>query len=105
VLFDSKVYAGELSADEKNVVISMFEKNLISAENAMVLLGIEDPIVESDLIRLDQAEAIQLQVRKMAALSAYSNAIGEAKQNGALVNGRPPGSKTQKNVENNSGLQ
>lgn len=71
VLFDSKIYAGELSADEKNVVISQYEKELISRENAMVLLGTEDPLIEIDKIRQDQEEKLELQVRRLEATSKF----------------------------------
>ena len=75
VAFDSKIYAGELSADEKNVVISQYEKGLISRESAVVLLGTEDPIIEIDMIRADKAEAMFEQIKKLAAVSRYSQQI------------------------------
>ena len=75
IVFDTKVYAGELSADEKNVVVTQYEKGLIDRESAMVLLGIEDPLLVIDQIRLDQAEALELQVRRLVATSKYSQII------------------------------
>ncbi|MGB4825060.1 MAG: hypothetical protein WBP82_09180 [Leuconostoc mesenteroides] len=75
VIFDSKIYAGELSADEKNVVISQYtaEPPLIARETAMVLLGTEDPIIEIDKIRTDQAEKLEFQVRRLEATSKFGN--------------------------------
>ena len=79
VTFDARVTAGELSADEKNVVISRYEKHLISRENALVLLGTEDPLLEIDAIRADIAEQMADNVRRAAAMSRFSDAIAADK--------------------------
>lgn len=75
IIFDSKVSAGELSADEKNVVISMYtaEPPLISREEAMVLLGNEDPLITIDKIRADQVEKLEMQVRRLEATAKFGN--------------------------------
>lgn len=71
VMFDTRVSAGELSSDEKNALILQQEKGLIDKETAMVLLGIEDPILTLDKIRLDQAEALEYEIKKMIAEQAF----------------------------------
>lgn len=75
VNFDSRVTAGDLSADEKNVVITRYDKHLISRENAMVLLGSEDPLLEVDAIRADVAEQMDDNIRRVSAMSKFSQVI------------------------------
>lgn len=72
VNFDSKISAGELSAAEQQVIVSRYQAQLISRETALTLLGTEDPIVEIDKIRLDEAEAQDSQVRRLVAASKFS---------------------------------
>ena len=79
VTFDSKVYAGELSAAEKNVVITMHDKGLIDTESAMVLLGVEDPMIVIDKVRADKAEEMDMQIRRLVAVSKYSAIIQQEK--------------------------
>lgn len=80
VLFDCKVYAGELSADEQNVIISRYEKGLISKESAITLLGSEEPLLEIDKIKLDEVDKLALQVKRLEATAKFGNTI---------ANGRP----------------
>jgi len=94
VNFDSRVTAGDLSADEKNVVISRYDKHLISRENAMVLLGSEDPLIEIDAIRADVAEQMDDNVRRVAAMSRFSDQVSADKQANP-TSGQPP-KKVQK---------
>ena len=75
VLFDSKIYAGELSSDEQNIVISRFEKSLISRETAIVLLGSEEPLLEIEKIKLDDAEKLKLQVERLEATAKFGNML------------------------------
>lgn len=71
VSFDTRVSPGELSSDEKNTVILMQEKGLIDREAAMVLLGIEDPILTLDKVRFDQAESLEYQAKQMQINHAF----------------------------------
>jgi len=80
VLFDSKVYAGELSADEQNVVVNRYDKGLISRETAITLLGSEEPLLEIDKIKADDADKLVLQVKRLEATAKFGNMIS---------NGRP----------------
>lgn len=75
VLYESKTSVGDLAADEKNVVISMYtaEPPLISRESAMVLLGTEEPLIEIDKIRLDQAEKLDNQITRLKATAKFGN--------------------------------
>jgi hypothetical protein len=88
VLFDSKIYAGELSADEQNVVVSRYEKGLISRETAITLLGSEEPILEIEKIKKDEAAKLALQVKRLEATVKFGNTIA----NGApSTSGQPAG--------------
>jgi hypothetical protein len=75
VLFDCKVYAGELSADEQNVIISRYEKNLISRETAITLLGSEEPLLEIDKIKKDEMDSLALQVKRLEATAKFGKMI------------------------------
>lgn len=80
VTFDARVTAGDLSSDEKNVVISRYDKGLISRENAMVLLGSEDPILELDAIRADEAEKQMKNAQALLTTSKFATTIQADKQ-------------------------
>lgn len=75
VLADSKIYAGELSADEQNVLISRYEKGLISRETAITLLGSEEPLLEISKIKVDEADKLAKQVKSLEATSKFGNMI------------------------------
>jgi len=92
VLFDSKVYAGELSADEQNVVISRFEKGLISRESAITLLGSEEPLIEIEKIKQDDVDKLAKQIKQLEATAKFGKMIA----NGA------PSTTGQPTVEDNS---
>jgi hypothetical protein len=77
VMFDCRVSAGELSSDEKNSVILMQEKGLIDKEMAMVLLGVEDPILTLDKIRLDKAEELEYLTKKTMIEASIKGKAGE----------------------------
>lgn len=94
VIMDSKIYAGELTAAEKDVVISQFEHGIMAPETAMVLLGIEDPILEMDMIEQWEAKKLELQVRRLEATAAFGN-MNE--------NGRPATSEKTKQEQEEQG--
>lgn len=50
ILFDSRMRIGNLTSDEKAQVVAQQEKGIISLETARVLLDVEDPALEQDLI-------------------------------------------------------
>lgn len=75
VNFDCQVSAGELSAAEQQVIVSRYELGLISRETALIMLGTEDPLLEIDKIRLDEAEKQDVQIRRLVASSRYSALI------------------------------
>lgn len=50
ILFESKIYLGPLTPEEKNLVLTMRDKGIISAETARVLLDIDNPEMEKELI-------------------------------------------------------
>jgi hypothetical protein len=79
--FDSQLFAGELSADEKNVVVSQYEAGLLSRETAIMLLGSEDPLIEIDKIRAEEAEGLVNSVTKMAATAKFSQQNKEGGNN------------------------
>jgi len=54
--FDSKLYVGELSADERRVVLEEVEKRVRSRKSARALLGIMDNDAEEDQVRQEQKE-------------------------------------------------
>lgn len=88
VLFDSKVYAGELSADEQNVVVSRYEKGLISRETAITLLGSEEPLLEIEKIKADEDDKLAKQIKNLEATSKFGN----TNANGApSTSGQPTG--------------
>lgn len=68
--FDCKVSAGDLSAQERQVVINQYGAGLLSRESAIVLLGSEEPLIEIDKIRAEEAEKMVNQVNRMSAFSA-----------------------------------
>lgn len=61
----------------------------------MVLLGVEDPILEQELVRVDQAEAMDLQVRRLVMASKYSQLL-QPDQEGNSPNSPLGGSQKQK---------
>lgn len=75
VVFDSKLSAGEMSADEKQLVLNQYQDGLISRESALVLLGMDDPLLEVELIRVDEAEKLDLQVRRLVSARKYSDLL------------------------------
>lgn len=50
IIFDSKIVVAKLTPDERRLVIEMKEKGIISLETCRVLLDIDDPDLEQDLI-------------------------------------------------------
>ena len=50
VIFDCKITIAKLTPDERRLVIEMQEKGIISMETARVLLDIDDPDLEQELI-------------------------------------------------------
>lgn len=55
--YDSKVFIGQVSSSERELILSMRDKGLISRETASVLLGVEDPALENELITSEAREA------------------------------------------------
>lgn len=58
IIFDSKVFVAQVSADEKTAIMEQRDKGIISMETARVLLGVEDPILEEELVAAEQSESI-----------------------------------------------
>lgn len=77
VMFDCRVSAGELSSDEKNTVILQQEKGLLDKETSMVLLGVEDPILTLDKVRLDKAEELEYLTKKAIIESSIQGKAGD----------------------------
>jgi hypothetical protein len=50
VIFDCKITIAKLTADERRLVVEMQEKGVISMETARVLLDVDDPDLEQELI-------------------------------------------------------
>lgn len=50
VVFDSRVHVANLSSDEKTTVMAMRKDGVISRETERILLGIDDPVLEEELI-------------------------------------------------------
>lgn len=50
ITYDSKVFIGPVSASERDLVLRMRDAGVISRETAAVLLGVEDPELENELI-------------------------------------------------------
>lgn len=55
VVFASRIFVGQLSDAEKQVVITMQDKGLISKETARILLGSDDPSLENNQVLGEQA--------------------------------------------------
>lgn len=58
VVYDSRMHVSALSDAEKTTVMTMREKGTISRETERVLLGIDDPGLENELILREQAEPV-----------------------------------------------
>ncbi len=56
VVYDSRMFVSALSNEEKNTVMAMRKAGTISRETERVLLGIDDPALENELILREQAE-------------------------------------------------
>lgn len=54
VVYDSRMFVSSLSTEEKNTVMAMRKAGTISRETERVLLGIDDPALEEELILLEQ---------------------------------------------------
>jgi hypothetical protein len=54
VVYDSRVHVATLSSDEKNTVIQMRKDGVISRETERVLLGVDDPALEANIINREQ---------------------------------------------------
>lgn len=54
VTYDSKVFIGQVSNEEKTTIIQMRDDGIISGETASVLLGVEDPAIEAELITAER---------------------------------------------------
>lgn len=55
VVYDSRMHVAILSNEEKRMVMEMREKGAISRETERVLLGVEDPTLESELVLREQS--------------------------------------------------
>lgn len=55
VTFDSRMSVGPLSESERSAVMSMHEKGVISRATERILLGIDDPALEADLVKTEDA--------------------------------------------------
>jgi hypothetical protein len=58
VVYDSRMFVSALSDAEKTTVISMRKDGTISRETERVLLGIDDPALENELILREQREPV-----------------------------------------------
>lgn len=54
VVYDSRMHVASLTTEEKSVVMTMREKGVISRATERVLLGIDDPGLEGELILTEQ---------------------------------------------------
>lgn len=54
VMFDSKMHVASLSTEEKNTVMTMRDKSILSLSSARVLLGVDDPGLEDELVLVEQ---------------------------------------------------
>lgn len=50
ILFDSRIRVGNLTADERRIVMEMNKNGIISLETTRVLLDVEDPDLEDELV-------------------------------------------------------
>lgn len=58
VVYDSRMFVSALSAAEKTTVMAMRKDGTISRETERVLLGIDDPALENELILREQKEPV-----------------------------------------------
>lgn len=58
VVFDSRVHVANLSGSERDAVMSMRKEGVISRETERVLLGVDDPALEADLVLREQSVAV-----------------------------------------------
>jgi hypothetical protein len=58
VVYDSRMFVSSLSNDEKVTVMAMRKDGTISRETERVLLGIDDPALENELILREQKEPV-----------------------------------------------
>jgi len=54
VVYDSRIHVAELTAEERRIVSEMREKGIISRETERVLLGVDDPELEGEMILDEQ---------------------------------------------------
>lgn len=55
IVYDSKVHVASLSAPEKTMVMAMRKDGAISRETERVLLGVDDPALEAELVLAEQS--------------------------------------------------
>lgn len=87
--FDSKLYLGKLTAEERTAIMAEVEKELRSKESARILLGIDDPEAEAEKIAEEQAEANPQQGVNLAR-ARLGLAADQAALNGNANGQRPP---------------
>lgn len=68
VIYDSRVHISDMSASDKTAVMSMREKGVISRETERVLLGLDDPALESEqVIREQQTSIVEIPIQDLNA--------------------------------------
>ncbi len=83
ILYDSRIRIGNLTADERRIVMEMKEKGIISTETARVLLDIEDPDLEEELIDKESEKKMLNQPPQPPAVDEEGNPLPPNK--------KPPG--------------
>lgn len=90
ILFDSKIRITTLTTDERRLVVEMQERHIISRETARVLLEIEDPLLEEDLVSKEFDVDIERDKKRLdAGLDATNKNIPTKPEN-------EPGNKPKK---------
>jgi hypothetical protein len=59
VIFSARMHVANLSNEEKTTVMTMRDKGIISLQTARVLLGIDDPGLEQDLVQEEQTTPVE----------------------------------------------
>lgn len=97
VLMDTTIRIANLTADERRIVLEMRQQGVISFETARVLLGVEDPILEEELVQKDRAQQIEFAKEQFKA----NPTAGQSGNGFGAGNGKQP-TNTSKDVNGNN---
>lgn len=88
IRFDTKIFAGKLTAVEQAEIRNQYREGVMSLETAMVLLGVDDVEAERQMLELDQEEKLLIKAREAfitaAAGASVEPSASDTKQTGTI---------------------